>query len=269
MIDLAYTLPTGKIGQQLAVAASGLTARALQRPAFDWTKPETYAPQLRDVRVLFANPMPMESQPENERALYAAAKDAGVQHIIKLSVVRADHREHTFARLHAGGEEALRASGVPYTILRPTFFMQNALGLADPIRGGVFPAAMADKRIGQIDTRDIADAVVAIARAPQHHAGNAYTLTSQETFDGNAFAEAFSAATHRTVNYIDVPEDGFRASLLSAGLDAWYAEGLVDLYRFVRSGHADVVTSDLQQLLARAPRTFETFIQDHASAFAG
>ncbi len=265
MSTFAFTLPTGKIGTHLTATAQAIEARPLGRPGFDWGDPATFARSLEGVGILFANPLPGPDQAEREAELYAAAKAAGVGHVIKLSVTGAGH--HHFGMGHADGERRLAQSGLPFTILRPTFFMQNALGLAQAIAGGTYPAAMGAAAMSQIDARDIAAAVLAIVGDPAPHVGRTYELTGSQTFTGEAFAATFAEALGHAVRYVDLPEDALRATLEQSGLDAWYVEGLLDLYRYVRRGDAARVYPDLKALLKREPRTLAQFAREHADAF--
>jgi uncharacterized protein YbjT (DUF2867 family) len=116
-----------------------------------------------------------------------------------------------------------------------TFFMENALGLGATIAAGTFPAPMADARIGQIATADIAAVMLAVAADTAAHRGATYALTGPAAYTGDEIAAALTEAAGHRVRYVDVPENASRQGLLDAGLDVWSADGLVEAYRVVRA----------------------------------
>jgi uncharacterized protein YbjT (DUF2867 family) len=281
MTTIALTAPTGKVGSAVLEIAKerGLAVRALARnskrfaiaPAesvrFDFSDPTTFAPALRGIRTLILVAPSSPRQADEEIAVCDAALDEGVAHIVKLSVQGAEPGGITFANLHQKVERHLTARHAPATFLRPTFFMQNALGLAAAIANGTFPSAMGDAAIGQVDTLDIADVALTVASDPGPHAGKAYDLTGPAAYRGTEIAAILSEAIGQPVRYVDVPEDAFRASLLENGLDPWYAEGLVELYRIVRAGYTSAISTHVADVTGHPPRSFADFARDNAAAF--
>ncbi len=93
----------------------------------------------------------------------SAAKKAGVRRFVRSSVLGAANNGVTFSRWHRAVEEAIEGSGLSYTILQPTSFMQNYFSFADSIKKQrEFYAPLADSRMSLVDARDIADAAVAV-----------------------------------------------------------------------------------------------------------
>lgn len=279
MKNIAITASTGKVGSAILAAARALDVpiRSLGRVGttpsthasvvpFDFDEPATHAPALAGVDVLILISPSDPRQARREIAVAEAAHAAGA-HVVKLSVFGSASRNTTLSSGHNDVEEHLTRAGIPATFLRPTFFMQNNLGLLDPIRNGVFPSALGAARIGQIDTADIAAAALVVAASPADHVGRAYDLTGSASYTGEELAGALGNAAGHTVRFIDVPDDDFRASLLAAGLDPWYADGLVDLYRAVRRGEFEALSNDVRALTGRAPRGFETWSLENAGAF--
>ena len=108
----------------------------------------------------------------------AAAKRAGGLYTVRLSAVKAAPDSPTrIGRLHAETEDELKASGLPYTILKPHFYMQNTLMAAETVASdGVFYMPFKDGNLGIIDIRDIA-AVAAKVLTQDGHEGKTYTPT--------------------------------------------------------------------------------------------
>jgi len=280
-MNIAMTGATGNLGTAILTAAQAIEQpiRALVRDAarvrvpasttapFDFADRTTHARALAEVDTLILISPPTPQQVEQVSAVVDAALAAGVGHVIRLSGAGAEHGGSRFADQHREIEHHLRSTGVAATILRPTFFMENALGIAAAIATGTYPAPTADARMGQIAIEDIASVALAVARASAAHRGVTYTLTGPAAYTGDEIASAFSEAAGHRVRYVDVPENAFRQSLLDAGLDAFTAEGLIETYRLVRAGVTAGATDDVRRVTGRSPMDLVAWARTHAQAF--
>jgi uncharacterized protein YbjT (DUF2867 family) len=206
---------------------------------------------------------------ERQAAFVAAARRAGVRHVVKLSQWAADPGSPVrFLRYHAAVENAIRESGMGYTFLRPNLFMQGLLGFrASIVAEGQFYAAAGDAKISAVDVRDIA-AVAAAALTEDEHAGRTYDITGPEALTHTEMAERLSAAVGRRIEFVDVAPDAMRQALVSAGVQAWQADGLLEDYAHYRRGEAAAIASGIQEASGKAPRTFADFASDYAAVFA-
>lgn len=202
-----------------------------------------------------------------ERNAIEAAQAAGVRHVVKQSVVGAAEEGFILAGLHRQAERAIESSGMAWTFLRPSSFMQNLVTyLGGSIRAeSAFYNASGEARISHVDVRDVA-AVAVVALTAGGHEGKAYTLTGPEALTYGDLAEALSTALGRTITHVDVPPEALRGGMLAAGIPGEIAERLVDLDRFYREGHASPVTADIRQVTGREPRGFAAFARDYAPA---
>ena len=183
--------------------------------------------------------------------------------------IGAEHGGNRFAEQHRAVERRLSSSGIPATIVRATFFMENILGLAAPIAAGTYPAPTADARMGQIAIADIAAVLWPSPPPPAAHRGATYTLTDPVAYTGDEIASAFAEATGHPVRYVDVPENAFRQRLLDAGLDTWTADGLIEAYRLVRAGATAATTDDVRRVTGRTPIDFASWARTHAVGLRG
>src|SRR3989442_12016633 len=142
-----------------------------------------------------------------EKAVIDAVADAGVRLVVRASTMGAD--AHSFGSLawHGELEDALKASGLPWTILQSNWYMTNLLPNAALIAstGKIFMPA-GDARIGMVDPADTGRVGAAVI-ASDGHEGNTYTVTGPESVGFAQVAEALSAATGRTIEYVDVPPE--------------------------------------------------------------
>ena len=235
----------------------------------DFGDPQTLDAAFEGVEKAFLVTPPDPREPEWENNLVDAAKRAGVRHVVKLSVLGADKGAPVrFGRVHAESERYLEGSGLGYTILQPTGFMQNTLAYAGSVSSeGRFYAPLADAQVAWIDVRDIA-AVAATALTEDGHEGKTYALTGPEALSNRNLAERFSTVPGRTVEHIEVSYEQARESMVDAGLPEWLADGLIELNREVyEPGYAAGVAGGVEEVIGHKPRSFDEFVRDHKTAF--
>ncbi|MGI5459171.1 NAD(P)H-binding protein [Streptomyces sp. CA-249302] len=287
---ILVTGATGTIGSEVVrqLAARGEKVRALSRdpakarvPAGVETAPGHHRDRasveaaMAGVRAAFLVGVFGPDDAENDRGLVEAAKAAGgassggVGRIVKLGAIgTGDPRLGRFGTWHLHGEEAARASGLEWTILRPSAFASNTLSWATAVREGTpAPNMMGGGRQGVVDPRDVAEIAVAALLDPRH-AGRTYTLTGPETLSAHEQAAVLAEVLGRPVPLQDLSPEERRAQLLASGLSETYADGLMVTARFIHEGGNDVVTGDVAEVLGRPARTYREWAEDHKEAFA-
>ncbi len=170
---------------------------------------------------------------------------------------------------HAEIDDELRASGVPYTILKPHFFMQNIMMAAQSVASeGAVYMAMKDGRIGMIDVRDIVDVAVTVLTEDGHQ-GKTYALTGPASISFHDVAAGFSEALGKEVKYVDVPVEAGREAMIGMGLPEWVADALGEYSTAFSEGHGDFITDDVQLITGNPARPFGAFAHDFAQVFGG
>jgi uncharacterized protein YbjT (DUF2867 family) len=239
-------------------------APGLEVAGADFDDPGTLARAVRGVRAVFLVTAPPSPSPRHDLALLAAARSAGVAHIVKLSAIGAGRAAGAW---HLAAEEALRAGGPAWTVLRPSSFASNTLRWAGAIAAGEpVPNLTGTGRQGVVDPRDIA-AVAVLALTRPGHDGRAYTLTGPELLDVPAQARILADVLTRPVPTTDVPAPAARAGLLRAGLDPAAVAEVLAGSAWARAGHNAVLTGDVERLLGRPATSFRTWAHDHRRAF--
>jgi uncharacterized protein YbjT (DUF2867 family) len=215
-------------------------------------------------RVYLLTP-PHPQQGEWERGVIEAARDAGVRHVVKHSLMGADAGSRmSAARTHAEIEDALAASGLGWTVLRPNFFFQTFAG-GMVVQGSMYTAA-GEGRISGVDTRDVAAAAVAVLTGDGHE-GRTYTLTGPEAFTFAEAAAAIGEETGRPVQHVDVPADALAAGMAQAGVPDWLAQDVAALQQEYADGVGAEVTEDVRELTGQEPRSLRDFVRENADAF--
>lgn len=208
-------------------------------------------------------------QLELEQGFIAAAQGAGLAHLVKMSATGADSASPAvLKRFHGDAEECLRGSGLPYTVIRPNFFMQNLLWMAAEIGArSSFSMPMGQGRVGIIDVRDVARFVLTALTQPGHE-NKTYEITGPELVSFHGIARQLSTATGRTIRYIDIAPEAFRRALAQWMPDAWQVEAVAGLFALIAQDQGALVNDVYRQITGRAPGGLQQFFQDHAPAFA-
>ena len=166
-------------------------------------------------------------------------------------------------------EKYIEASGIPFTHLRPNWFMQNFNSgsmLAD-IRGtGALHLPAADAKVSFIDIRDIAAVGCCVLREP-HHEGMAYTLTGGEALDHHQVTSILSRVADRNISYVPIGEDIARTVLEKAGVPLDQIERWATFFQKMRQGLCAGISADVTTVLGRPAICFERYAEDHSSSW--
>jgi uncharacterized protein YbjT (DUF2867 family) len=274
---ILVTGATGHVGKEVTsqLAAAGRAVRALVRDtsntrlpagveaaAGDLNRVETWSDALRGVRGVF-----LLSGYDNMAATLAAMRQAGVAHVVLLSSQSAADSNVTnaVARYHMQSETAVRESGLPWTFLRPSSFMSNALQWIPQLRAGdLVRDAFGDVRVAAVDPHDIA-AVAIEAFSSAEHAGRSYRLTGPEALSPGDRVRVLGRVLGRDLRFESMSDAEARADM-SAAMPAEYVEAFFDFFRGGRYDESPVYPT-IEEITGRPPRTFEQWAIAHAPAF--
>jgi uncharacterized protein YbjT (DUF2867 family) len=196
------------------------------------------------------------------------ARQSGVKHIVYLSQLHASANSPLrFLRYHAAVEDAIRASGMTFTNLRPNLYMQGLLMIGQSIASeGRFFAPAGDSQVSVVDVRDIA-AVAVAALTQNKHENKTYDITGPEALTHAQMAAQLSQALDQPVTFVDAPEQEFRNALRAMHMPDWQADGLIEDYAHYRRGEASNTSSAVQQCTGKPPRRFAEFAHDYRTSF--
>ena len=187
---------------------------------------------------------------QHTNAIEAAVK-AGVGRIVYTSVLGGDPEKLVLAPEHVATEQAILASGLPYTILRNGWYNENyAQALAQAAATGAVIGSAGDGRVASASRRDYAEAAAAVL-AGTGHENKTYELSGDTAWDQQEFAKVLTEVTGREVAYRDLSPEEHLAALVGAGLDEGTAGFLTALDAGIRDGALELATGDLSRLLGR------------------
>jgi len=251
--------------------AEGLKKDGVEIANGDLEEPDTLAEAFDGVDILWLLTPASALEPSMGSNAVLAAKRAKVKHIVRNSAIKAGHdAPNRNGRLHALVEEAVKASGIPWTILRPHYYMQNLLSSASSVASdSALYMNMGKGRVGTIDGRDVGVFAAKVIEHPDRHVGKIYNPTGPESIDMAAAAETLSRVLGKQVNYVALPQDAAQQAMLGLGLSRWFVGNVVDYGRVYSDGWGDFTTSDFKDITGQEARTFKQFATDFAPAFGG
>lgn len=275
---------TGRVGSELVklLTQNGEFVRAASRnPStvlskfqntvefvkFDYENPNTFAPALVGIEKVFLTVRPGDNHSDKAAIpLIDEAKKAKIQHIVALTAMGVEQDDTFMLRIL---EKYIEASGIPYTHLRPNWFMQNFNSgpmFSDIRTTGALHLPAADAKISFISVRDIA-AVGFVTLTKSHHIGCAYTLTGQEALSHFQIVEKLSRVAGKTISYVPISEDIARSGLINSGVPNDLIERWMEFYRKVRQGLCSYVSADTELVLGRSPILFDQYAHDNADSW--
>lgn len=262
---------TGTTGSRVArgIKQAGAVARIASRSAaapervqFDWTNPSTHGPALGGVEAAYlvapvgvTNPAPLV-QPFLE-----TAAAAGVRRIVLLSSSAVEESDQPgLGDLH----HRVRASGLEWAVLRPSWFMQNFTSQhAASVAAGEVISATGTGRVGLVDAEDIA-AVAVRALLSETSFDTDLVLTGPQALNYGDIAEALSRAQGHRVVHRAVTPVALSHYLTSLGVPPEWAAVLAALDDNISRGEQDFITSTVLDVTGRPPRSFVDYLADHA-----
>jgi uncharacterized protein YbjT (DUF2867 family) len=200
-----------------------------------------------------------------------ALRRENVKRLVYVSVHHADRAPwlpHFGGKL--GVEDAVRQSGVPYTILRPNNFYQNDYWLKDAILNGVYPQPLGDAGLSRVDVRDIAEAAAVALTSPGHE-GQTYDIVGPEVLTGSSTAATWARALGRDVAYAGNDLDAWEKQSLQYMPD-WLVYDFREMFAFFQEKGLKASAEALERqprLLGHAPRSFGAFAAETAAAWKG
>ena len=275
---------TGLIGSEVlrGLSHAGVPARALTRdlkkahtmPGVAWVagdlgKPETLHAAFDGATTLFLLTHYLEDMVELQHNAIAAARDAGVTHVVKVSAFAAsDHSKAPIGRWHHQVEKELEESGLEWTFLRPHHFMQNLLAQAEYVKNdGAIYSPSGDGKIPYVDGRDVG-AVAVVTLTTPGHVRKKYVLTGSEAMSYRQAAEIIGGVIGKPVRFVDESPDQARARRVREGVPPAVIESILAIGAYQRAGGKTVtITSTIADLTGRPPRTVAEFVREHASSF--
>jgi uncharacterized protein YbjT (DUF2867 family) len=199
---------------------------------------------------------------------YDLAKKLKLKHIVYHSVFRVEYFKdvpHFASKLAI--ESALREFEVPFTIIRPNYFIQNDATLKDAlVNAGVYPMPLGDVGISVVDIRDIAEATAIVLTSDEHN-GETYNLNGPEAISGSKASSIWSTVLGKTIRYAGHDMDAFEEQMRNSA-PSWSAFDIRMMFQGYLERGFVAETGDVERLtklLGHTPRRYEDFAAETAA----
>lgn len=190
----------------------------------------------------------------------AAAKKAGVKHLIYTSLLHANTSPLSLADEHIATETAIKASGLSYTIMRNGWYTENYTGaVGAALAQGVFIGSAGEGRVSSASREDFAAAAVAILSSPGHE-NVTYELAGDTAWTLKDLADEVSRQTGKEIGYHNLPEADYAAALHSVGLPKELADAIASWDVGASQDGLFDTGSELSRLIGRPTTSLATSV---------
>ena len=202
------------------------------------------------------------------KAAVAAAVEAGVERIAYTSMPNPEGSRVTFAGDHLGTEQAIAASGLPFTIFRDGWYQENLMmALPQALASGHWYTSAGDGRIAHVARDDVAAAIAGSLASPSSES-RTYTLTGATALTTAEIAGIAGRLLGRAIEVVQLSDEALAGGMKAAGVPEPYIPTFVSFDANTRAGAIDMVTGDVEALSGRAPAPLEAFFASHRAALA-
>ena len=207
---------------------------------------------------------------KQQTAAVEAAKAAGVRHIVYTSMPNPKVGSHTtFAGDHRGTEEAVKASGLGYTIVRNAWYQENLfMNLPQVLASGQWYTSTGEGKFNNLARADCAAALAAVL-ASDSNESKTYTLTGPQKMTTAEVAALASDVLGKKIEVIQLNDEQLSGGMKAAGVPDFLIPFLIGFEANTRVGDADIQTDDVEILTGNTPTGFRAFFEANKAALLG
>ena len=289
--DLLVTGASGKLGQRVlehlltsqrlapARIAAGtrhpqqlaaLAARGVEVRRLDFEDPASFPGAMSGIARMLLISTDAIDRPgrrlAQHQAAVAAARAAGVKHIVYTSMPKPEETLVLFAPDHRGTEQALADSGLGYTVLRMNWYMDNLLPtLSTALASGKWFTSTGSGRVGYVAREDCARTAAA-ALAAAGTGKERLDVTGPAAVSVEDIAAQVRARTGKPLAVVAMNEADYQQHLAGAKLPPPIVALVMSIEASIRAGKLDVVANTVERLTGSKPQALKDFLSEHQSA---
>jgi NAD(P)H dehydrogenase (quinone) len=228
----------------------------------DYEKPETLVTALQGITtLLLISGNELGRRAAQHHNVVLAAKNANVKRIVYTSLLHADVSQLSLAAEHRKTEEDIRASGIPYSILRNGWYTENYLGsIGAALASGAVIGSAGNGRISSAARIDFADAAIEVL-TNDAHVGATYELAGDSSYTLSDLANEISRQTGKSIEYRNLPATAYAAALTQFGIPEEFAQAIASWDVAASEGALFDDGRQLSKLIGRATTTLETSVR--------
>lgn len=233
----------------------------------DLAKPDSLPNALKGIEKVFVCTPLDPSMVQLQENLATACATAQIRHFVKISVLGSNpHSKNIFANWHGTIEQKVRDLNIPFTFLRPHYFMQNTLMFKESIKkaNSIFMPMSPNAKITLVDSDDIAK-VACSTLMTQGHENKSYEVTGPNALSFTDLAKLFSEFYGQSIAYTSIPYELAAQSMMEAGTPQWLIQGTSEFYRFFDTGDAGFVRTTVTDVTKQPATAFKDFLIRYAN----
>ena len=258
--ELLKTVPASQIvvAVRNPQKAQDLSAKGVEIRQADYAQPDSLAAAFAGAdKVLLVSSSEVGQRVVQHQAVADAAQAAGVKLLVYTSILNADSSNLLLSQEHKATEAYLRASGMPFTLLRNGWYTENHTGsLAAAVEHGVVLGAAKEGRFATATRADYAAAAAAVLTG-EGHEKKVYELGGDEPYTLAELAAEVAQQTGKPVVYKDLPQAEYAKALTGFGLPDGLAGAIADANAGASRGELDTQSHDLSKLIGRATTSLQ------------
>ncbi|WP_024698172.1 SDR family oxidoreductase [Pseudomonas avellanae] len=233
--------------------AADLSAKGVQVRQADYSQPSTLDSAFAGAdKVLLISSSEIGQRFSQHKAVIDAAKRTGVKLLAYTSVLHAEASALGLAKEHVETEAYLRASGLPFALLRNGWYTENyTAGVPGALAHGAVMGSADEGRISSASRLDYAEAAAVLLTSSEDQSGRVYELAGDESYTLAEFAAELSRQAGKTLPYVNLPQAEFEAALIQAGLPDFVARLLADSDASAAKGALFDDSRQLSKLIGR------------------
>lgn len=202
------------------------------------------------------------------KAAIDAARTAGIKRIVYTSMPNPDDSLIPFAPDHLGTEQAIAASGIAWTILRNTWYMENLFMSAPAaLASGKWYTSTGGGRAAHVSREDCARAAAA-ALASETPGNLRFDISGPQALTLAEIAATLSDVVGRPIEVVQVTDEQLAQGMVAAGVPEFVVPLMVAFDANTRAGKVDIVSNAVEQLTGAPPQTLRAFVTAHKQAFS-
>jgi len=246
-----------------------LSSHAVSHPMqADFNDRDTLMQAMQGISKVIAITPVSEHAEQWHESILECAKESGVNHLIRLSQIGA-HKDcmSPIGHAHYAADEALKESGIAYTIVKPASYYQNLFWSSlTIIRANVFALPLGEASITMVDSRDVSR-VLAHTTVDEGHEGNEYVITGPRPMTMHMVARRLGRTIGKDIRYRPIPITGSERAFLDAGIPPWQATATVQMFAEYGNGQYNYTTDHFNAVTNKQPTKFEEFAAHYSSFF--
>ena len=254
MESLLNSVPAGDliVSVRNPEKASDLEARGVEVRHGDFDKPETLDVAFAGVErlLIVSADGDNETRIRQHKAAVDAAAKAGVRFIAYTSVGLADKSELFLAEVHRITEEAIKATGIPYSFLRNNWYLENEIGsIQGVLAGAPWVTSAGNGKVGWAARQDYAEAAANVLTG-EGHENTVYEL-SGNPLTQEELTQIISSVIEKEIKVLQVDDEAYASTMSKVGVPEAALPIVVAIQRGIREGWLDIESGDLEKLLKR------------------